>query len=292
MNDLSYEARAKGALGREDFRFSHRLGQNFIMDDNVVDEIAACSGAQAGDAVLEIGPGAGTLTAALVRRGARVMAVEVDKNLEPVLKSLLGENENVRLRFGDILKCDLNELHEELSGMRAEGGALRVAANLPYYITSDVLTRFAKSDAEFDSLTIMVQREAAERIMARVGQKQYCLLSALLEWHYDIEAAMELPRTLFTPPPHVDSTLLRLTPKAAPAQIDDIDTLHKTMSAAFLMRRKTMLNNLSAAFSLSRDEAAQVLEDAGLNKNVRGEALTQNELAALSNAVHAHLNRS
>ncbi len=292
MNDLSYEARAKGALGREDFRFSHRLGQNFIMDDNVVDEIAACSGAQAGDAVLEIGPGAGTLTAALVRRGARVLAVEVDRNLEPVLKSLLGENENVRLEFGDILKCDINGLNEELNGMRKEGGALRVAANLPYYITSDVLTRFAKSDARFDSLTIMVQREAAERITAQVGQKQYCLLSALLAWHYDIEAAMELPRTLFTPPPHVDSTLLRLMPKAAPAHVDDMDALHKTLSAAFLMRRKTMLNNLSAAFSLSRDDAARVLENAGLDKNVRGEALTQGELAALSNAVCAHIGKS
>ena len=127
MNDLSYEARARGALGREDFRFSHRLGQNFILDDAVVDEIAARSGADAGDAVLEIGPGAGTLTAALLRRGAHVMAVEVDKNLQPVLESLLGDNPDVKLKFADILKCDLNGLHAELDSMRAPDGALRVA---------------------------------------------------------------------------------------------------------------------------------------------------------------------
>lgn len=287
MNDLSYEARARGALGREDFRFSHRLGQNFILDDAVVDEIAARSGADTGDAVLEIGPGAGTLTAALLRRGARVMAVEVDKNLQPVLESLLGDNPDVKLKFADILKCDLNGLHAELGSMRAPDGALRVAANLPYYITSDVLTRFAKSDAHFDSLTIMVQREAAERIMAQVGQKQYCLLSALLSWHYDIEAAMELPRGLFTPPPHVDSTLLRLTPReTAPAETLDHDTLIKTMSAAFLMRRKTMLNNLCAAFSMTREQAGAALEVAGLPASVRGEALTQEQMAALANAIY------
>lgn len=287
MSDLSYEARARGALGREDFRFSHRLGQNFILDDAVVDEIAAQSGAGSGDAVLEIGPGAGTLTAALLRRGARVMAVEVDQSLKPVLESLLGGENSVTLKFADILKCDLNDLRAELDKMRAPDGALRVAANLPYYITSDVLTRFAKSDAQFDSLTVMVQREAAERIMARVGQKQYCLLSALLNWHYDIEAAMELPRGLFTPPPHVDSTLLRLTPRREPpAAVLDRQTLISTMSAAFLMRRKTMLNNLCAAFSMTREQAGAVLEAAGLSANVRGEALTQTQLAALADAVY------
>lgn len=286
--ELSYEARARGALGREDFRFSHRLGQNFILDDAVVDEIAAHSGAQAGDVVLEIGPGAGTLTAALRRRGARVLAVEVDSHLEPVLKSLLGGDEGVRLRIGDILKCDLNELRGEMLAMRDGGGRLLVAANLPYYITSDVLTRFARSGVRFDALTVMVQQEAAERMMARRGSKQYCLLSALLGWEYEMRQVMRLPRTLFTPAPHVDSALVRLEPHAQPpAPVRERDMLLRTLSAAFLMRRKTMLNNLCAAFALSREEAAGALAEAGLEPAMRGEALDYAQLAALANALSA-----
>lgn len=285
--ELSYEARARGALGREDFRFSHRLGQNFILDDAVVDEIAARSGAEKGDVVLEIGPGAGTLTAALRRRGAYVLAVEVDTGLKPVLTSLLGGDEGVRLRFGDILKCDLNELRAEMLAMGG-GGRLLVAANLPYYITSDVLTRFARSGARFDALTVMVQQEAAERMMARRGSKQYCLLSALLGWEYALEEVMRLPRTLFTPAPHVDSALVRLEPHAQPpAEVRERAMLLRTLSAAFLMRRKTMLNNLCAAFSLSREEAAAALDEAGLAPNVRGEALDYAQLAALANALSA-----
>lgn len=285
MSDvLSYGARARGALAREDFRFSHRLGQNFILDDAVMDEVARLSGAQPGDVVLEIGPGAGTLTAALRRMGARVLAVEVDRALEPVLNSLLGGDEGVELVFDDILKCDLGEPHARMRGMA--GGALRVAANLPYYITSDVLTRFARSDVEFDSLTIMLQAEAAQRVMAQLGSKQYCLLSALVQWRYRPEAVMELPRDLFTPRPHVDSTLLRLEPlDEPPAPVDDRATLLKTMSAAFLMRRKTMLNNLCAAMSMDRQSAQAALERAGLPQSVRGEALTQSQMAALSNAI-------
>lgn len=285
MSDvLSYGARARGALAREDFRFSHRLGQNFILDDAVMDEVARLSGAQPGDVVLEIGPGAGTLTAALRRMGARVLAVEVDRALEPVLNSLLGGDEGVELVFDDILKCDLGELHARMRGMA--GGALRVASNLPYYITSDVLTRFARSDVEFDSLTIMLQAEAAQRVMAQLGSKQYCLLSALVQWRYRPEAVMELPRDLFTPRPHVDSTLLRLEPlDEPPAPVDDRATLLKTMSAAFLMRRKTMLNNLCAAMSMDRQSAQAALERAGLPQSVRGEALTQSQMAALSNAI-------
>lgn len=285
MSDvLSYGARARGALAREDFRFSHRLGQNFILDDAVMDEVARLSGAQLGDVVLEIGPGAGTLTAALRRMGARVLAVEVDRALEPVLNSLLGGDEGVELVFDDILRCDLGELHARMRGMA--GGALRVAANLPYYITSDVLTRFARSDVRFDSLTIMLQAEAAQRVMAQLGSKQYCLLSALVQWRYRPEAVMELPRDLFTPRPHVDSTLLRLEPLAEPpAPVDDQSMLLKTMSAAFLMRRKTMLNNLCAAMSLDRQSAQAALERAGLPQSIRGEALTQSQLAALSNAL-------
>lgn len=284
--DLSYGARAMGALERAGFRFTHKLGQNFLLDDAVLDEIAARSGAQAGDAVLEIGPGAGTLSAALLRRGARVLAVELDRELEPVLRSLLDGEPGFELVMGDALKCDASELWERLKGMRAPGGRLCLAANLPYYITSEVLTRYALGAARFDSLCVLVQREAAARMMARVGEAQYCLLSAQLGWRYELERAMELSRELFTPPPHVDSTLLRLTPRATPpAPVRDEAMLYRVMSAAFLMRRKTMLNNLCAALNLKRDEAQRALEAAGLPVKARGEALDYEQLARLSDAL-------
>lgn len=287
-SDLSYGVRARGALERGDFRFARRLGQNFLLDDAVLDEIAARSGAQAGDAVLEIGPGAGTLTAALLRRGARVLAVELDAELEPVLRALLGDQPGFELVMADALKCDVEALRAHLEALRAPGGRLRVAANLPYYITGDILARYALGAARFDSLCVLVQREAAERMTARVGDAQYCLLSAQLGWRYELERVMELSRELFTPRPHVDSTLLRLTPRATPpAPVRDEAMLGRVMSAAFLMRRKTMLNNLCAALRLPRAEAQAALEAAGLAANVRGEALTYEQLARLSDALSA-----
>lgn len=284
--ELSYGLRAQSVLNREEFRFTHRLGQNFLLDDKVVDEIAAHARVEEGDAVLEIGSGAGTLTAALLRRGAHVLAVELDRELEAVLNTLLGAEKNFRLIFGDIMRADLSELRAELAGMCASGGHLRVAANLPYYITSDLLSRFALSAVQFDSLTVMVQSEAADRIMARLGQKQYCLLTAQLQWRYSAQRVMELPRAMFTPPPHVDSSLIRFEPlPAAPAEVYDQAMLFRTMAAAFRMRRKTMLNNLCSSFALSRAEAGKALELAGLEANVRGEALTQAQLADLSNVI-------
>ena len=282
---LSYEARARAALSNEGFRFSSKLGQNFILDDATLDAVAQASGAGEGDAVLEIGPGAGSLTAALRRRGANVLAVEVDETLRPVLQTLLGDDAGVRLKFADIRRCDLAALRSELDELRS-GGCARVAANLPYYITTDVLTMFCESDVQFDSLTIMLQREAAERVCAWPGDKQYCLTAALVNWKYEAQRVMELPRGLFTPAPHVDSTLLRLTPRPQPpAEARDAAMLRRVMKAAFLMRRKTMLNNLCAAFGLGRARAAAALSAAGLPQDVRGEALSQRQLASLSDAV-------
>lgn len=283
---LSYEARARASLEQNEFRFSKKLGQNFILDDRVMDAIAEAAKIEPGDAVLEIGPGAGSLTAAILRRGARVLAIEVDEALRPVLDAMLGGEERAEVLFADIRKSDIAQLRQRMEA-RGAAKAYRVAANLPYYITADVLTAFARSGAAFDSLTFMVQREAAERIMAQPGDKQYCLMSAMLNWKYDIEPAMELPRHLFTPQPHVDSTLLCFTPRPEPpARADDPNTLQRTMAAAFLMRRKTMANNICAAFSLSRERALEALDEAGLAAGVRGEALSQGELAALSNALH------
>lgn len=289
-SDLSYGARARGALERGDFRFARRLGQNFLLDDAVLDDIAARAGVQAGDAVLEIGPGAGTLTAALLRRGARVLAIELDAELEPVLRSLLGGQPGFELIMADALKCDTEALRARLEALRAPGGRLCVTANLPYYITGDILARYALGATRFDMLCVLVQREAAERMAARVGEAQYCLLSAQLGWRYELESVMELSRELFTPRPHVDSTLIRLTPRATPpAPVRDEAMLQRVLRAAFLMRRKTMLNNICAAFKLPRADAQAVLEAAGLAANVRGEALEPEQLARLSDALSVRL---
>ena len=274
-NDISLTLKARMALEKHVFRFTHSLGQNFILDENVVGDIVDCAGVTEGDNILEIGPGSGIMTAIMADRGAKVLAVELDKNLEPVLHDVIGERD-VKIVFQDALKADLKALTDETFG---ENAPFSIVANLPYYITADFLMRAVTLSKKPESITLMVQKEAAERVMSEPGDKNWSALSASVRYFADPEVVMEAPASLFTPPPHVDSCLLKLhMKKERELNGEEEEKLLSLIQTAFRMRRKTLANNLTAGMSLSREEAVRVIESAGLDARVRGEVLTIDEL--------------
>ncbi len=280
--DFSLSLKARVALEKHVFRFTHSLGQNFILDENVISDILYAAGVQKGDNILEIGPGCGIMTAMMADKGAKVLAIELDRALEPVLNDVIGERD-VKIVFQDALKADLNALTREAFG---ENAPYAIVANLPYYITADFLMRVLSLSPAPGSITLMVQKEAAERVMSQPGDKNWSALSASVRYFADPEVVMEAPAALFTPPPHVDSCLLKLHMRTdRPLDEADEKRLLAMIQAAFRMRRKTLANNLSASYSLSREEAIRVLENAGLDAKVRGEILTIDQLIDVMKAM-------
>ena len=277
--DISAGLAARLALDKYGFRFSHSLGQNFILDDGLVASIVEAARIVPGEHVLEIGPGAGVMTRCLAEAGASVTAVELDRSLEPVLTAVLGaQKENVRLIFGDALKLDISEIMGETP--------YRVVANLPYYITADVVLALLTATKKPESITIMVQKEAAERMMARPGTKSWCALAATVQYFGKPETLMSLPPEAFTPSPHVESTLLNIRLyEEKPVQARDEALLRKIIGAAFAMRRKTLANNLTAAFHAPRETVQEWIAALGKDERIRGEALSIAELAALSDII-------
>ncbi len=275
--DLSAGLAARLALEKHGFRFSHSLGQNFILDDGLVRRIVDAAGVAPGERVLEIGPGAGVMTRCLAEAGARVTAVELDRSLVPVLRAVLA-GYDVRLVFDDILRLDV-------AGLMG-GAPYSVVANLPYYITADAVLALLTGPAKPARVTVMVQKEAAERMMARPGSKTWCALAATVQYFGNPEPLMELPPEAFTPRPHVVSTLLgiRLYDEK-PVQARDEALFLRLVTAAFAMRRKTLANNLTASFGVPRETALQWIATLGKDERVRGEALSVAELAALSDII-------
>lgn len=279
--DISAGLAARMALEKYGFRFSHSLGQNFILDDGLIERIVEAARVTPGENILEIGPGAGVMTRHLADAGANVTAVELDKSLEPVLRDVL-EGNDVRLVFGDALKLDIGEL--------MGGAPYSVVANLPYYITADVVLALLTGANKPERVTIMVQKEAAERMMAKPGSKTWCALAATVQYFGQPEALMELPPEAFTPPPHVSSTLLgiRLFDEK-PVQAKDDALMLRLVNAAFAMRRKTLANNLTASFSVPREKALEWIAVLGKDERIRGEALSIGELARLSDIIGENL---
>ena len=278
----SAELRARVALEKHRFRNTHSLGQNFLLSETLIALLLDDAQISPDDNVLEIGPGAGVMTRLLARRARRVLAVEVDKGLEPVLGDVLEGLDNVRVVFQDVMKADLRALTADFFG----GEPYRVVANLPYYITADILLMLTSSDCPPDSVCIMVQKEAAERVMSRPGTKQWCALAAELQFYGQARVLTDVAPEAFDPPPHVMSQFIRIdrweTPPVAPK---DPALFRRLIRAAFAMRRKTLVNNLKASFGMSQDAARQALVDAGLDERVRGEALTLEELYCVYNAI-------
>lgn len=279
---ISYELRARVALDKNGFRNTHSLGQNFILDQSLMEHLLdlACVGCE--DRVLEIGPGPGLLTALMARRCRKVTSIEIDEKLKPVLDEVLADCENANIIFGDAMRLDIGKIVAESMGE----GPFRVVANLPYYITTDVLMRLVASGLDVKDICVMVQKEAAERMMSLPGGKKWCAVAATIDYFGSPEELCEVPRAAFDPPPHVDSAFIRINMyDKKPVQAKDDAMMLKVINAAFHMRRKKLTNNLKAVFSISQDAALAALSAAGIDANIRGEALEIAELARLSDVL-------
>ncbi|MCM1091439.1 MAG: 16S rRNA (adenine(1518)-N(6)/adenine(1519)-N(6))-dimethyltransferase RsmA [Butyrivibrio sp.] len=269
-------------LQKYHFNFQKKFGQNFLIDPNVLDRIVAAAGVTREDCVLEIGPGIGTMTQYLAETARSVVAVEIDRALIPILEESLSAYDNVTIINGDILKVDINRLVQEYNG----GKPIKVVANLPYYITTPIIMGLFEQHVPLDSITIMVQREVAERMQVGPGTKDYGALSLAVQYYAKPEIVANVPPNCFIPRPNVGSAVIRLTRyEEPPVQVDDESKMFALIRASFNQRRKTLVNGLGNAADLKLDKqhVAEVLEQMGLPATVRGEALTLGQFAQLSN---------
>lgn len=273
--------RARVALDKHGFRTTHSLGQNFLLDDRFLSGLLDEIDVRPEDRVLEIGPGAGVMTALLAERAEKVLAVELDERLAPVLSDVLAPHENAKVEYCDFLRCDVDALTA-----RALGEQYRVVANLPYYITADILTKLVGAKNPPASIAIMVQKEAAQRLMSEPGSKQWCALAATVRAYGRAEVVEEVPPERFDPAPHVVSCFLKIDAWDAPIVTPKDEALYRrVVQAAFAMRRKTLANNLKTSFGVSQEQTQAVLSAAGLSDKVRGEALTLAQLSDVSDAL-------
>lgn len=278
MNNLSDINVIKSVLQRHGFTFSKALGQNFIINPGVCPRIAEEGRAEKGVGVLEVGAGIGVLTAELAKRADKVVCVELDTRLLPVLDETLGEFDNVKIINGDILKVDLHKILEEEFGNMP----VVVCANLPYYITSPVIMRLLESRLNIESVTVMVQKEAAARLCAEVGSRNSGAVTVAVNYYAKAQKLFDVSRGSFMPSPNVDSAVIRLDilPEP-PIQVSDEKFFFSMVRSAFSQRRKTASNGISAGTSIPKATVAEAIEAAGLPPAVRAEALTMEQLGTL-----------
>lgn len=279
---LSSHSATMELVKKHGFKFTKSLGQNFLIDDNIVDKIVAGAGIGPGDKIIEVGPGIGTLTREMASRAQNLMAVEIDKNLIPILEDTLGDYDNVKIVNEDIIKADIRGLIDENLG----GGPVKLVANLPYYITTPIIMRFLEENINVTDIVVMVQKEVAERMNAQPGGKDFGALSVAVQYYCDTEIVAKVPRHLFVPQPNVDSIViaLRVRPEKK-YKVDDEDLYFKVVKAAFGQRRKTLLNSISSMGNLAKDQVKEALEEAGIDPKRRGETLSLDEFAILSNVI-------
>lgn len=271
-------------LARHGFRFSKTLGQNFLCAAWVPERIADSAELDGDTGVLEVGPGIGCLTVELAKRARRVVCVELDRALEGVLAETLAGLDNVEVLFADVMKTDLAALAAERF---SDCGKVAVCANLPYQITTPVLTAFMEAGC-FDRVTVMIQREVARRVCARENTADYGAFTLLMQWYAETEELFDVPPGCFIPAPKVTSSVLRLTRRAAPpAAVKSEARFFAVVRAAFNQRRKTLCNALSAGLGIPKERAAAAIAAAGLPENIRGEALSLAQFAALSDLLPA-----
>ena len=281
---LTNPSELKAVIERFGFSFSKGLGQNFLIDDGVLCAIADGSGANKNEGALEIGPGAGTLTAALAERAARVAAVEIDKRLLPLLGFTLGGFDNVTVIEGDILKLDLKSLISEQFGTMP----VRVVANLPYYITTPIIMAFLENEVPVKSLTVMVQKEVADRMTASPGGKDYGALTAAVQFYTEPHIICRAEPHCFMPQPKVASTVIRLDVAERPTvEVGNKELMFKIIKSAFGQRRKTLLNALSHSpyVNLGKETVTECIAAVGLRSDIRGEKLSLAEFAALTDKI-------
>lgn len=283
MEKLSNPQVTIQTIKKYEFAFQKKFGQNFLIDDHVITKIINAAEITKDDLVLEIGPGIGTMTQYLAESARKVIAVEIDKNLIPILGETLAEYDNVTVINEDILKLDINRLVEEENA----GKPIKVVANLPYYITTPIIMGLFESHVPLQSITVMVQKEVADRMQVGPGSKDYGALSLAVQYYASPYIVANVPPNCFIPRPNVGSAVIRLTRyQEPPVHVKDTALMFRLIRASFNQRRKTLQNGLnnSPELSFSKEEIAAVIEGLGLPAAVRGEALTLEQFAALANA--------
>lgn len=267
------------------FKFSKNLGQNFLTDKNIIDKIIEGTGISDTDTVIEIGPGIGVITAEAAQRAEKVIAVEIDGSLIPILNDTLKEYDNVRLINEDVLKLDMNKLIEE---ERAD--KVKIIGNLPYYITTPIIMKLLNEEVRAESITVMMQKEVADRIKASPGSKAYGAISAAVQYYCTVEKIADVPKTVFIPQPKVDSVVLKFKLREEKAvEVEDKRLFFECIKAGFGQRRKTLLNSLQTVRGASKEIIASSLEAAGIDMTRRAETLTLAEFGKISNEVYRRL---
>ena len=266
-----------------DFAIQKKFGQNFLIDSNIIEGIIEAADITKDDCVLEIGPGMGAMTGYLLESARKVIAVEVDRMLIPILEDTLKGYDNLVLINDDILKVDIAELIEKENG----GRPIKVVANLPYYITTPIIMELLEREEKITSITVMVQKEVAQRMQEGPGSKSYGALSLAVQYYAKAELVLNVSKNCFLPKPDVDSAVIRLDiyePERRPVQAIDPELMFKIIRAAFNQRRKTLLNSLGNAQNLnySKDQITQALKEMGKPETIRGEALALSEFAELT----------
>ena len=271
-------------LQKYHFNFQKKFGQNFLIDTHVLEKIIASAGVTQEDFVLEIGPGIGTMTQYLCESAREVVAVEIDQNLIPILQDTLGAYDNVTVINEDILKLDIAKLARERNG----GNPIKVVANLPYYITTPIIMGLFESHVPIESITVMVQKEVADRMQVGPGTKDYGALSLAVQYYAKPEIVANVPPNCFMPRPNVGSAVIRLTRHdTVPVDVEDEKLMFAIIRASFNQRRKTLANGLSNALGirLSKEEIQESITELGVPVTIRGEALTLQQFAELSNII-------
>lgn len=272
----------KTALTESGFRFKKQFGQNFLTDGELLASIAEAAGVTKDSVVVEIGPGAGTLTRELAKRAKQVYAFEIDTDLKPVLSRTLSGCDNVEVVFRDFMKVELASFEEEIADYL-------VVANIPYYITTPLVMRFLEEGKRVRSISVMIQEEVAERFCAEENTPEYGAITANIALRGRAEIVKRVPRTLFYPAPNVDSALVKITMEEGRLPVEDEATYHALVRCAFGSRRKTLENNLMASFHLSRERAQELLRQADIPDKTRGETLSPVRIALLANLLYHSL---
>lgn len=281
MEKLSNPQRTIEVIKKYEFCFQKKFGQNFLIDGLVLDKIIAGAGVTKDDMVLEIGPGIGTMTQYLAEAAGKVVAVEIDRNLLPILQETLADYDNVKVIHADVLSLDLEKLVQEENG----GRPIKVVANLPYYITTPIIMALFEQHVPLANVTVMVQKEVAARMKSGPGSKDYGALSLAVQYYAEPYIVANVPCNCFMPRPNVDSAVIRLTRyEEPPVQVNDEKMLFKIIRASFNQRRKTLQNGLnnSSELNFTKDQIAAAIAEAGFSPSVRGEALTLEQFAKLT----------
>jgi 16S rRNA (adenine1518-N6/adenine1519-N6)-dimethyltransferase len=289
--DIATPLRTKEILGKYGFSFKKSLGQNFLIDPNILRNITEHAGLSKDTAAIEIGPGIGALTEHLARTSGKVVAFEIDQRLIPILGDTLSPYDNVKIINKDILEADVKSIiQEEFEGY----DDIMVVANLPYYVTTPIILKLLMERLPIRGICVMLQKEVGDRISAKPGKKEYGSLSIAIQYYTEAEMVMTVPKTVFMPQPNVDSAVIRLTKREQPpVEVIDEDFFFTVTRSSFAQRRKTILNNLTSQLPAGKEKKEYILEalsKAGVEPSRRGETLSIQEFGALSDALYPHFN--